>query len=101
LVKEINALKENEVLLSNKTVVAANTGKGEYFDPEKSDPKFKFKESKANPLIVNFIWDIFSKNAEAIAADFDLVTKVKNLPRLVNQINILVKEKYLLKKELL
>lgn len=75
LIKEIAALKENEVLLFNKTVIAANTGKGEYFDPEKSDPKFKFKESKAYPLIVNFMWDIFSKNAAAIAEDFDLVTK--------------------------
>ena len=77
LIKEINGLKENEVLLYNKTVVAANTGKGEYFDSEKSDPKFKFKESKSNPLIVNFIWDIFSKNSLAIASDFELVTKGK------------------------
>lgn len=75
LIKEINALKENEVLLFNKTVIAANTGKGEYFDPEKSDSKFKFKESKVYPLIINFIWDIFSKNAAAIAEDFDLITK--------------------------
>ncbi len=44
LVKEVNALKENEVLLSHKTVVAANIGKGEYFDPEKSNPKFKARQ---------------------------------------------------------
>lgn len=75
LVKEINSLNENEVLIHHKTVIAANTGNGEYFDSEKSDAKFKFKESKSHPLIVNFIWDIFSKNTEAIAADFDLVTK--------------------------
>ncbi len=77
LVKEINSLNENEVLIHHKTVIAANTGKGEYFDSEKSDAKFKFKESKSHPLIVNFIWDIFSKNALAIAADFELVTKGK------------------------
>lgn len=75
LVQEILKLAENQVLLYNKTVLSANTGSVEQFNPDKSNANFKFIETKSQPLIIHFIWDIFAKNAEAIADDFDLLTK--------------------------
>ncbi|MCD6065668.1 MAG: glucose-phosphate thymidylyltransferase [Bacteroidetes bacterium] len=98
LVKEILSLKENEVLLHNKTVVAVNTGKSKSFHPERSNPGFSFKESAQTPIVIKFIWDIFTKNGEAIKEDFELQTKGRTSQPLSKSNRVIGKGKVFLEK---
>ncbi|HEX8515732.1 MAG TPA: GlmU family protein [Bacteroidia bacterium] len=74
LLEEIKLLQPYHALLSGGVVIAANTGADKNFDIGLSENYTKF-ESHAKPLHIQNPWDIFSKNGEAIRADFDLVTK--------------------------
>ncbi len=98
LIKEIKALKEHQVLMCNKSVVAANTGTERIFNPEKSNSRFTFKESGADPIMVKFVWDIFSKNAEAIKEDFELLTKGRKSQPLSKSNKVIGKGKVFLEK---
>ncbi len=77
LVRAINSLKLNQCLLQQETVIAIRCGKGEtenfaqYFSTE------NFEKQQYNDTVfqLNHVWEIFSKNAAAITADFDLITK--------------------------
>ncbi|HEY1038005.1 MAG TPA: GlmU family protein [Bacteroidia bacterium] len=98
LLKEIKALGDHQVLMYNKTVVAANTGTERIFNPEKSNSRFTFKESSSQPIVVKYIWDIFSKNAEAIKEDFDLLTKGRKSQPLSKSNKVIGKGKVFLEK---
>lgn len=74
LVQEINSLKLGEVLMDSTTVVAANTGDVRNFEPSAWSNFIKY-ETHAKPMMVENLWDIFSKNGDAIKADFELLTK--------------------------
>jgi len=77
LIKEIKALKINQVLISNDTIIAANTGLTAQFNPFHLNSKLEKTASKIEPLALNFIWDIFSKNGAAFQLDFEKLTKGK------------------------
>lgn len=72
LVRTIQNLKSGEALLRNETVLAYAT----------SDPEMAFDVTDyttidfEGPLLsIQNTWDIFSKNGEALAADFKILTK--------------------------
>ncbi len=71
LIKQINNLKNQEVLMHEEHYVAFKSKKNEEIDLE----DFKAVELDTKPLFIEHSWDIFSKNAAAIQADFDLLTK--------------------------
>ena len=72
LVRDIQALKAGEVLVSGETIVAMFVtdldfdNKTGAIDEVETDAKF---------LEINYVWDIYSKNHLAIEADFELLTK--------------------------
>ncbi|MCC6838460.1 MAG: GlmU family protein [Bacteroidia bacterium] len=74
LIEEIRSLKPNEALMDSTIVVAANTGDIKNFEPSNWG-RFTKYETHAKPMWIERPWDIFSKNGDAIKADFDLVTK--------------------------
>lgn len=73
LLEELSTLQPKQALISGTIVLAANTGNDKQFDYTSIEDFIKF-ESHAKPLRIEQLWDIFSKNGEAIAADFDLLT---------------------------
>lgn len=74
LVAEIKTLNPNEVLMDGTNVVAANTGAEKMFDFNSIELFTKY-ESHAKAMVIENSWDIFSKNGEAIKADFEMLTK--------------------------
>lgn len=74
LLEEMKTLQPYHALLSGSVVIAANTGSDRNFDRNLSDNYTKF-ESHAKAMRIEHPWDIFSKNGDAIKADFDLLTK--------------------------
>ncbi len=72
LIRQVNALKEKEALLWDEVVVAYRT--------ESVNDSFVLTDF--NCIAVNEVslrivhtWDIFSKNGDALQADFDMITK--------------------------
>ena len=68
LVAAIKKLKPNEGLKKNNTLIACNT----------SHTTFNLdicKEYEGSIFKIENVWDIFSKNGDALKADFDLLTK--------------------------
>jgi UDP-N-acetylglucosamine diphosphorylase/glucosamine-1-phosphate N-acetyltransferase len=81
LVTKINNLKPYEILLWDETVVAFNSDTVQDFSPFTYIQKFGKKLIKTyierNFINIDYVWHIFSKNAEAIKADFDILSKGK------------------------
>ena len=73
LIEEIKSLKPNQALFASNILIAANTGNDKNFDFRLTDGFIKF-ESHAKAMRVENSWDIFSKNGEAIIADYELIT---------------------------
>lgn len=68
LIDEIKTLKINEALYQNDVLIAC------YVNGTNEADATTQIESKANAVKINFTYDIFSKNAEAIETDFELLT---------------------------
>jgi UDP-N-acetylglucosamine diphosphorylase/glucosamine-1-phosphate N-acetyltransferase len=77
LIKQIKTLKINQVLIFNETIIAANTGLTAQFNPFQLSSKLEKINAKLEPLTINFIWDIFSKNGIAFQLDFEKLSKGK------------------------
>lgn len=73
LIEEIKSLKPMEVLFDATTVIAANSGDIKSFEITILE-EFTRYQSHAKALRIENIWDIFSKNGDAINADFALLT---------------------------
>ncbi len=72
LVDQIQALKENEAVFYREDVIAFYAKEAQ----EDIDLQaFKQIEFSGNLMQIENTWDIFSKNAEAIQADFDFITE--------------------------
>ncbi|WP_422861464.1 GlmU family protein [Flagellimonas sp. W118] len=95
LVESITALKQNEAIFIGDKLVA-------YFS---SSPKeevdlseYKRIDLDKEPFTVDYTWDIFSKNGEALQADFDLITQgrksapISNTNKLICPENIFLEE---------
>ncbi|MBC7864808.1 MAG: GlmU family protein, partial [Bacteroidia bacterium] len=79
LVKEINNLKPKQALVGKNTLIAFNSGRDLRF-PEKLEldrlaNHFEILQSKADCIVINHPWEIFTNNAKAIEEDFLLLTK--------------------------
>ena len=70
LVNQIKNLKENQAIFDGDTMVAFYSLE----DQEIDFNTFKTVKLKGTLLKVETTWDIFSKNGEAIEADFKLLT---------------------------
>jgi UDP-N-acetylglucosamine diphosphorylase/glucosamine-1-phosphate N-acetyltransferase len=87
LVELIKNLKENQAIFSGEDVIAfytLDTQEDINFDD------FEAIEFDAHILKIEYTWDIFSKNGEAIENDFALLTegrKSHSIPKSVNTIN--------------
>jgi len=95
LVEQILNLTENQAIVQNNRIIAfytQNTKKKYNFD------LYKQKEFEHKCLTIDNSWDIFQKNAEAIQADFKLLTygrKSQSISKSVNSItpeNIFIEE---------
>lgn len=94
LVKKIDALELEQKLVWEDKLIALRTQKHSVGEAE------NLKEIKINqePLHIQFTYDIFSKNAEALSKDFDLLTagrKSAEIPAsvfTVNSSNIFIEE---------
>lgn len=76
LVKEIATLQPNQVLSHGDYIVALRIMEEhiENIDPELLDAVTPL-ETQSNPVRIGANWDIFSKNGQAIADDFKMLTK--------------------------
>ena len=87
IVEQIKKIKLNEAIFNDEDVIAFCVEEGE----EHSDfSSFKAVEFTDDIIKIEHTWDIFSKNAEAISEDFQLLTKDKTsqaIPSSVNAIN--------------
>ncbi len=72
LVQEIKALKSGQALVQGDTIIAMSMNEQDF---EKKTGNVDEIPTTASFLEINNTWDIFAKNAEAIAADFELITK--------------------------
>ena len=73
LIEEIKTLEPGQALLSSNSILAVNTGDDKNFNYLLTDSFTKF-ESYAHALQVENVWDLFSKNDDAIRSDFELLT---------------------------
>lgn len=73
LIEEVKNLKRGQALLSENTLIAVNSGNNNMVDFSVMDG-FVVLESFASAMRMENVWDIFSKNEEAIQSDFTLIT---------------------------
>lgn len=74
LLDVVKKLKNNQALYSNDKLIALNSGATACVDFN-SLQAFEKVTLSESILIIENLWDIFSKNEQAIKADFDLITK--------------------------
>jgi len=72
LVEEVKKLKTNQALFLSDVMIACNTGSKKELDEA---GEFEKVESKSQFLKIANVWDVFSKNEEAIKSDFEIITK--------------------------
>lgn len=86
IVALIKSLKEGQAIFKNEDVIA-------FYSKEEEEVEFDqitSIEFEGDIVCIQNPWDIFSKNGEALADDFDLLTKDRNsqpIPSSVNTIN--------------
>ncbi|MGB1230817.1 MAG: GlmU family protein [Winogradskyella sp.] len=83
----VKKLKHNEALFKDEDVIAFFAKEGEELTDFSTLDAIEFE---GDILKIEHTWDIFSKNGDAIAEDFNLITKGKTsqpIPSTVNTIN--------------
>ncbi|MEO9893127.1 GlmU family protein [Aurantibacter sp.] len=95
LVEKIEDLQENQAIFYGEEVVA-------FFTTDTQDEvdftTYEQLEFEGDVLRIEHTWDIFSKNGEALQADFDLITAdrksqpISDTNRLINPDNIFLEE---------
>lgn len=73
LLEAIKSLKRGQALVSSNTLIAVNSGNSNMVDFTVLD-SFVVLEFFASAMRVENVWDIFSKNEEAIQSDYTLLT---------------------------
>ncbi len=99
LIKEIQALKPNQTLDAEDSIIALNINEEDLDDSGDMDISgIDEVESKVDILRINDAWEIFSRNGEAIKKDFELLTKgrksqeLSTTNRVVNEENIFIEK---------
>ena len=98
LINAINKLKANQVLVSKKDIVAANTGSVARFAFDRLTKNFERINYQENLLNIQYVWDIFSKNGQAFERDFDLITRGRLSQKVSKTNSILGKGKVFIEK---
>ena len=75
LVKEVNALKPNQILVKNDFIIAMKLLAEDLVNMSSESEESEDIPTKLNPLKLNNLWDIFAKNGQAIVDDYKLLTK--------------------------
>lgn len=75
LIADINNLKNNQALVSNGIVIAMRLSEDEIEKAYAEANDLLEIETKEKFIKINYTWDIFTKNENALEADFDLLTK--------------------------
>ena len=94
LVSKIESLQENEAIFNDEEVIAFYSLEGQEVDFS----TFNSIEFEGDVLRIKNTWDIFSKNGEALQADFDLLTEgrksapISKTNSLINPENIFLEE---------
>jgi UDP-N-acetylglucosamine diphosphorylase/glucosamine-1-phosphate N-acetyltransferase len=94
LVRKIEALQKNEAIFKDDEVIAFYALEGQEVD----FASCKTIEFLGDVLRIKNTWDIFSKNGEALQADFDFLTEdrksapISNTNSLINPDNIFLEE---------
>lgn len=89
LVDKIKSLKKNEAIFKDEEVIAFYTEE----DQEDIDLEtFDAIEYNEDVITIGHTWDIFSKNGEAIAQDFELLTKDRESQPIPKSNNIIAPE---------
>ncbi|WP_034059457.1 GlmU family protein [Lacinutrix jangbogonensis] len=89
LVDKIKSLKKNEAIFKDEEVIAFFTEE----DQEEIDlSTFEAIEFEEDIITIEHTWDIFSKNGEAIAQDFELLTKNRASQPIPKSNNIIAPE---------
>jgi UDP-N-acetylglucosamine diphosphorylase/glucosamine-1-phosphate N-acetyltransferase len=110
LVKAINALKPDETLISGDYIIAMHVTEKDLEDVESIEsskveevekgeaPGVIEVECKVPHMKINYTWDIFRMNAEALVADYKLITakrksqKLSDTNRVLGAENVFVEE---------
>ena len=74
LVKKVIKLKPNQALVQGEQLIAINLNEGD-IDNLESAENIEDVEINTPFLKIDYLWDIFSKNGEAIKEDFALLTQ--------------------------
>ncbi len=82
----IKQLKPNEALFKDDDVIAFYVKEGEEVTDFSS---FKVIEFEGNLLKIEYTWDIFSKNGDAITQDFELITKDRTSQPIPDSVNVI------------
>lgn len=86
LLDKIQALKEHEILVKGDIIIAFNApepkvhklaAKGMILNEDEEIKEYKKIEFEGEIFTIHNLWDIFSKNGQAIADDFELLVKGK------------------------
>jgi len=94
LVGKIESLQKNEAIFNDEEVIAFYSMEGQEVDFS----TFNSIELEGDVLRIKNTWDIFSKNAEALQADFDFLTEgresapISKTNSLINPENIFLEE---------
>jgi len=95
LVDLVKRLNENEAVFYEDDIIAFCSNKAKH---NISTSSFKRIDYEGNVLRIEYTWDIFSKNKEAIQADFNFITKgrqsqpISSTNNLINADNIFLEE---------
>ncbi len=83
LVKEIEGLKSNQALVNSDSIIALHLEEGDIEKTGEMDIEgIDEVETQQEIKKINNVWEIFSKNGDAIQSDFELMTKNRKSEKL-------------------
>ncbi|MCD4745935.1 MAG: GlmU family protein [Bacteroidales bacterium] len=99
LIRQVKFLQTNEALVCDDVIIALHVSAEDLEIISDIDIKgIKEIETNTKPIKINNLWDIFSKNKEAIIDDFNLITnnrksqKLSETNRIIEEENIFVEK---------
>jgi len=83
LVNEINSLKPNQALVTKDSIIALHLNAEDLdISGEMDISGIEEIQTELEPLKLNEVWEIFSKNGDALKKDFELITKRRKSEKL-------------------
>jgi len=83
LVSEIKSLKQNQALVTKDSIIALHLNAEDLDESGEMDISgIEEIQTEIEPLKLNEVWEIFSRNGEALNADFELITKRRKSEKL-------------------